>query len=68
MCLCVFVVLILFGFFGGIGVVLRNGILVKGGNYLEVLNNIEIVVFDKIGILIEGMFIVIEINIVNGII
>lgn len=65
-CLCVLVVLILLGFFGGIGGVFKYGILVKGSNFFEVLNNVDIIVFDKIGILIEGVFEVIFINISNG--
>lgn len=43
-------------FFGGIGGASRQGILVKGGNYLEVLANTEIVVFDKTGTLTKGVF------------
>lgn len=66
-CLCVLVVFIFFGFFGGIGGVLKNGILVKGGNYFEVLNDVEMVVFDKIGIFMKGVFKVIEIKLENNI-
>ena len=44
------------GFFGGIGAASRNGILIKGGNYLEALQNVEIAVFDKTGTLTEGVF------------
>ena len=40
----------------------KNGILVKGGNYLEALNEIEIAVFDKTGTLTEGSFKVTQIN------
>ena len=43
-------------FFGGIGGASKNGILVKGGNYLEVLAKTELVVFDKTGTLTQGVF------------
>ena len=65
-CPCALVVSIPLGFFGGIGAASRNGILVKGGNYLEGLNHIEIAVFDKTGTLTEGTFTVTQINPVEG--
>ena len=43
-------------FFGGIGGASRNGILIKGSNYLELLANTKTVVFDKTGTLTEGIF------------
>lgn len=55
-CPCALVVSIPLGFFGGIGAASRNGILIKGGNYLEALQNVEIAVFDKTGTLTEGVF------------
>lgn len=61
-CPCALVISIPLGFFGGIGSSSRNGILVKGGNYLEALNNIETIVFDKTGTLTKGNFVVSEIN------
>ncbi len=61
-CPCALVVSIPLGFFGGIGSASRNGILVKGGSYLEALNNVEIGVFDKTGTLTEGTFKVTKIN------
>jgi Zn2+/Cd2+-exporting ATPase len=55
-CPCALVVSIPLGFFGGIGGASKNGVLVKGGNYLEALNNVEIAVFDKTGTLTKGVF------------
>ena len=66
-CPCALVVSIPLGFFGGIGGASKNGILVKGGNYLEALNNVEMVVFDKTGTLTKGIFKVTEINPENNI-
>lgn len=55
-CPCALVLSIPMSFFGGIGGAARNGILVKGGNYLEALNNVTTFVFDKTGTLTEGKF------------
>lgn len=55
-CPCALVVSIPLGFFGGIGAASKSGILVKGGNYLEALNNVETIVFDKTGTLTKGVF------------
>jgi Cd2+/Zn2+-exporting ATPase len=55
-CPCALVISIPLGFFGGIGAASKNGILVKGGNYLEALNNIDMIVFDKTGTLTRGTF------------
>jgi len=61
-CPCALVISIPLGFFGGIGGASKNGILVKGGNYLEALNSVEMVVFDKTGTLTKGVFEVTEMH------
>ncbi|MDF2821019.1 MAG: heavy metal-translocating P-type ATPase, Cd/Co/Hg/Pb/Zn-transporting [Clostridiales bacterium] len=55
-CPCALVISIPLGFFGGIGGASKNGILIKGSNYLEALASTEIVVFDKTGTLTKGTF------------
>ena len=66
-CPCALVISIPLGFFGGIGGASRHGILIKGTNYLEVLNNLESVVMDKTGTLTKGIFKVTEVNTENNI-
>lgn len=60
-CPCALVISIPLGFFGGIGAASRNGILIKGSNFLEALNNVSTIVFDKTGTLTKGKFKVEEI-------
>lgn len=55
-CPCALVISVPLSFFGGIGGASKRGILVKGGNYLEVLSKAELVVFDKTGTLTKGVF------------
>ena len=61
-CPCALVISIPLSFFGGIGGASSRGILVKGGNYLELLANISTVVFDKTGTLTEGVFELTEVH------
>ncbi|BCN32976.1 heavy metal translocating P-type ATPase [Anaeromicropila herbilytica] len=65
-CPCALVISIPLGFFGGIGNASKNGILVKGSNYLEALHSVGVAVFDKTGTLTKGIFSVSEINTVDG--
>lgn len=55
-CPCALVVSIPLGYFGGIGLASRNGILFKGSNYLDVVTKVNTVVMDKTGTLTKGVF------------
>lgn len=64
-CPCALVISIPLSFFGGIGGASKEGILVKGGNYLEALSKLKTVVFDKTGTLTRGIFDVSEVITAN---
>ena len=66
-CPCALIISIPLGFFGGIGGTSKHGILVKGANYLEALNDVESIVMDKTGTLTKGVFKVTEINVENNV-
>ena len=55
-CPCALVVSVPLSFFGGIGGASRQGILVKGSNYMELLSKVDTCVFDKTGTLTRGQF------------
>lgn len=61
-CPCALVISVPLGFFGGIGGASKNGILIKGSNYIETLSKTKTIVFDKTGTLTEGKFQVIKIE------
>ena len=61
-CPCALVISVPLGFFGGIGGASRQGILIKGSNYLETLSKTNTIVFDKTGTLTEGKFQVVKIK------
>lgn len=60
-CPCALVLSVPMGYFAGVGAASKNGILVKGGNYLEALCRAETVVFDKTGTLTDGKLQVVSI-------
>jgi Zn2+/Cd2+-exporting ATPase len=55
-CPCALVISIPLGYFGGIGLASKNGILFKGSNYLDVMTKVDTVVMDKTGTLTKGVF------------
>lgn len=66
-CPCALVISIPLSFFAGIGGASRRGILVKGGNSLQALKDVDTVVFDKTGTLTKGTFEVVGISPASGI-
>ncbi|MFW6080545.1 MAG: heavy metal translocating P-type ATPase, partial [Desulfosalsimonas sp.] len=65
-CPCALVISIPLGYFGGIGRASRQGILVKGSNYIDALAGVSTVIFDKTGTLTEGVFKVKQVVTDNG--
>jgi len=65
-CPCALVLSIPLGYFGGIGKASKQGVLVKGSNFLDALAKVDIVAFDKTGTLTEGAFKVTDIVPADG--
>ncbi len=66
-CPCALVISIPLSFFGGIGCASKNGILIKGSNYLEILSKVKHFVFDKTGTVTNGKFSVTKIKCADGV-
>lgn len=66
-CPCALVISVPLGFFGGIGGAAKEGILIKGSNFIETLANVDTVVFDKTGTVTKGTFEVQKIQASDGV-
>lgn len=66
-CPCALVISIPLGYFGGIGASSKQGILVKGGNVLDAMNEVTVVAFDKTGTLTRGVFEVTDVRLAEGV-
>ncbi|MEG0919144.1 MAG: heavy metal translocating P-type ATPase [Anaerovoracaceae bacterium] len=64
-CPCALVISVPLSFFGGIGSASKNGILVKGSNYLEAITKLETIIFDKTGTITSGKFAVEDVESFN---
>lgn len=64
-CPCAIIISVPLAYFIGIGVASRNGVLMKGSNYLEMLDKMDTILFDKTGTLTKGSLIVKETNIID---
>ena len=67
-CPCALVISVPLSFFGGLGASSKQGVLVKGSNYLEVVSKIDTVVFDKTGTLTKGTFNVTQIDVAKNVV
>ena len=65
-CPCALVISVPLSYFAGIGCASKNGILVKGSNFIDKLSKVGCIVFDKTGTLTKGVFEVVKINSYNG--
>lgn len=66
-CPCALVLSVPLAFFAGLGATSKNGVLIKGSNYLEALNEVDTVIFDKTGTLTQGSFTVTKVTPVSGV-